>query len=228
MRAVEKPFIRKRKQARDLSLSSGFRIFTPQMKQQQQAHPSIIDAQKSMAPQIADLIMQAMNEDCCRFFAGPQHTLDDFRTLMIHLVEQEGNQYSYQNAQVAVDADGQVMGSCVSYDGARLHTLRRAFITGARQAFDRDFSDMADETQSGELYIDSLAVKESFRHRGIATALLRSALEKARRLHLPAVGLLVDTGNPAAEHLYVSLGFRYVGEASWGSHPMKHLQFFLK
>ena len=198
------------------------------MKQQQQFHISIIDAQKSMAPKIASLIMQAMNEDCCRFFAGPHHTLDDFRALMTDLVKQEESQYSYLNTQVAVDIDGQVMGSCSSYDGGRLHALRRAFITGAFRAFDQDFSDMADETRSGELYIDSLAVKESFRHRGIGTALLRSAQEKARHLHLPAVGLLVDTGNPGAEHLYASLGFRYVGETTWGSHPMKNLQFELK
>jgi ribosomal protein S18 acetylase RimI-like enzyme len=74
------------------------------------------------------------------------------------------------------------------------------------------------------LYIDSLAVGEQYRKRGIATALLKATLEKGRALQLPAVGLLVDTGNPQAEKLYTAIGFKYVDRNQWGGHPMKHLQ----
>jgi DNA-3-methyladenine glycosylase I len=41
------------------------------------------------------------------------------------------------------------------------------------------------------------------------------------------VGLLVDKGNPQAEHLYHDVGFRHVGDSTWGGHEMKHLQFIL-
>ena len=41
---------------------------------------------------------------------------------------------------------------------------------------------------------------------------------------LPAVGLLVDKGNPLAEKLYARVGFGYVDDNEWGGHPMRHLQ----
>ena len=50
---------------------------------------------------------------------------------------------------------------------------------------------MNDETQEGELYVDSLAVKKSFREKGIAQKLLKATIEKARNLHINHVGLLV-------------------------------------
>ena len=82
---------------------------------------------------------------------------------------------------------------------------------------------VAMETQAGELYLDSLAVLSEYRHNGIAKALLLATKERANRLGLPIVGLLVDKGNPKAESLYTSVGFRYVNDSRWGGHSMKHL-----
>ena len=174
---------------------------------------------------VARLIMQAMNYDCCRYFAGPDHTLSDFESVMTALVESEYSQYSYTNAIVALDDNGEVAGVCVSYDGKDLHRLREAFVSAARKAFGRDFSSMTDETQAGELYIDSIAVESRYRGKGIAGQLLDATKQKARQLGIPAVGLLVDKGNPDAERLYLRHGFEYVGDNTWGGHPMKHLQY---
>ncbi len=182
-------------------------------------------AQDFQALSIARLIMQAMNYDCCRYFTGPDHTLDDFERVMTSLVLSENSQYSYRNTLVAIDEDGRLCGICVSYDGGKLHELRKAFVDAANENFGRDFSSMPDETSEGELYIDSIAVPESCRGRGIATQLLNATVEKAKTLGLSAVGLLVDTGNPKAEKLYERVGFRYVGDNSWGGHTMKHLQY---
>ena len=82
---------------------------------------------------------------------------------------------------------------------------------------------MKDETQAGELYVDRLAVDARCQGKGIATAFLNPTCKKAESLGLP-VGLLVDKGNPDAERLYHRLGFHYVDDGEWGSHPMKHLQ----
>lgn len=184
---------------------------------------NIRNANPYEARQIARLIMTAMSYDCCRYFTGPDHTLQEFEDMMTQLVAGDCRQYSFRNTLVAADAAGGVAGISVSYDGARLHCLRRAFTEVAREAFGRDFSAMDDETQPGELYIDSLAVRPEWRHRGVATALLQATIAKARRLQLPAVGLLVDQGNPAAEQLYRSVGFGYANDAAWGGHPMRHL-----
>jgi DNA-3-methyladenine glycosylase I len=182
----------------------------------------IREASKSQAAEIASLIMTAMTDDCCLYFCGEGYGLEDFRKMMTILVEREDSQYSYQNTLVAMDAE-QVVGISVSYDGGCLHELRRAFIEAAKEQIGKDHSGMDDETQAGELYLDSLAVLPEYRCQGIARKLLLATKERANLLGLPRVGLLVDKDNPIGEALYTSVGFQYVNDNQWGGHPMKHL-----
>jgi len=72
-----------------------------------------------------------------------------------------------------------VVGISVSYDGGRLHELRRAFIEAAKEQIGKDHSGMDDETQAGELYLDSLAVLPEYRRRGIAKRLIEATKDKA-------------------------------------------------
>lgn len=176
------------------------------------------------AQAVSLLIMEAMNRECCKSFLGPGRTLEHFQGMLQELVKCRHSQYSYSNIQAAKTDQGEIVGVLISYDGSALHSLRLAFQRLAKTWLNRDFSTMIDETHAGELYLDSLAVREDYRHRGIATRLLALAIEKARRQGLPRVGLLVDSGNPNAQRLYLSLGFQYVNDAVWGSHPMRHLQ----
>lgn len=182
----------------------------------------IVEGTKDQAAEIARLIMTAMTDDCCLYFCGDGFGLNDFHKMMTMLVERENSQYSYRNTLVAMDGD-KVIGISVSYDGARLHELRRAFIEAAKKYIGKDHSGMDDETQSGELYLDSLAVLPEYRRQGIARKLLKGTKERANRLGLPCVGLLVDKDNPIGEALYTSIGFRYINDNQWGGHPMKHL-----
>lgn len=176
------------------------------------------------ASHIASLIMEAMNHQCCQNLAGPHHTLADFHRMMTKLVEMEDSQYSYRNTLCAMTANGVLAGICVAYDGANLKKLRRRFIECAIESFGIDYSGMADETEDGEFYIDSLAVSSTYRGKGIARQLLEAAILRAKELGIPTVGLLVDKGNPRAEALYTKVGFEYVNDAIWGGHSMKHLQ----
>ena len=187
---------------------------------------TIRPAHPAEAARIATLIMEAMNHDCCQWWAGPHHTLDDFHQLMTSLVQRTDSQYSYLNTLVAV-VDNEVVGICTAYDGAQLHQLRQAFIDGARQSFGMDHSAIDDETSAGEFYLDSLCVAAPYRKQGVATALLKASIEKARTLGMPLVGLLVDCGNPKAEYLYTQIGFRHQDDTSWGGHPMHHLTYIL-
>ena len=180
------------------------------------------EATKSQAAEIASLIMTAMTDDCCLYFCGEGYGLEDFRKMMTMLVEREDSQYSYQNTLVAMDAE-QVVGISVSYDGGCLRELRRAFIEAAKEHIGKDHSGMDDETQAGELYLDSLAVLPEYRRQGIARKLLLATKKRANCLGLPCVGLLVDKDNPVGEALYTSVGFQYVNDNQWGGHPMKHL-----
>ena len=69
--------------------------------------------------------MMAMTDECCQYFCGESYGLEDFRRMMISLVEVEVSQYSYKNTLVAIVSD-KVVGIAVCYDGSRLHKLRRA------------------------------------------------------------------------------------------------------
>ena len=188
---------------------------------------TIEPAQISQATDIARLIMEAMNHECCLYFAGEKHGLLGFHRLMTDLVCRTDSQYSYLNTLVALNAQREVIGVCTSYDGACLHRLRVAFVQGCLARFNRDFGNMDDETAAGELYVDSLAVDARYRGKGIAKTLLKATIEKAKQQQLPAVGLLVDKGNPKAERLYASVGFQYVDDNQWGGHAMRHLQHVL-
>jgi len=182
----------------------------------------IREATKSQAAEIARLIMMAMTDDCCLYFCGEGYGLEDFCRMMTMLVEREDSQYSYRNTLVALDGD-KVVGISVNYDGGRLHELRRAFIKAAKEHIGKDHSGMDDETQAGELYLDSLAVLTEYRRLGIARKLLLATKERANRLGFPCVGILVDKDNSIGDALYASVGFRYKNENQWGGHPMKHL-----
>ena len=182
----------------------------------------IKDAIKEQNAEIARLIMMAMTDECCQYFCGEGYGLEDFYRMMSHLVEREDSQYSYKNTLVAMDGQ-QVVGVSVSYDGSRLHELRRVFIEAAKMYIGKDHTGMDDETQAGELYLDSLAVLPAYRRQGIAQRLLIATRERAHLLHLPRVGLLVDKGNPDGEALYTKVGFVYLNDNQWGGHPMKHL-----
>ena len=189
---------------------------------------TIEQAQVSQASDIARLIMEAMNHECCLYFAGEEHGLSGFHQLMTDLVCRDDSQYSYLNTLVALNAQREVIGVCTSYDGAELHQRRTAFVQGCLARFNRDFGNMDDETAAGELYVDSLAVDVRYRGKGIAKSLLKATIEKAKQLQLPAVGLLVDKGNPKAERLYTSVGFQYVDDNQWGGHAMRHLQYVFR
>ena len=182
----------------------------------------IREATKKQAAEIANLIMMAMTDECCQYFCGEGYGLEDFRKMMTMLVEAEVSQYSYKNTLVAMISD-KVIGTSVSYDGGRLRKLRRAFIAAAKEHIGKDRSGMDDETQAGELYLDSLAVLLDYRRQGIARKLVSATKKKAEKMHLPCVGLLVDKDNPEGEAFYTSIGFRYVNDNLWRGHPMKHL-----
>jgi ribosomal protein S18 acetylase RimI-like enzyme len=66
------------------------------------------------------------------------------------------------------------------------------------------------------LYIDALATAEAFRRRGVATALLAAADERARSLGLARLALDTTAANAPARALYEGAGFRLTAELPAG------------
>lgn len=175
------------------------------------------------APVIARSIMAAVGDEICRGLAGDAHTLDEVEMLFTRLAEREDSQYSYKNTLAAVNDEGETVGVCVGYDGARLHELRKVFFEEVSKMLDKNLENVEDETDAGEFYLDTLAVDPAYRGRGIASELLKAMIDRGTALGKP-VGLLVDKDNTRARRLYESIGFRQVGERPFCYVMMDHLQ----
>lgn len=184
---------------------------------------SIVEGRREQAADLTRLIMMAMTDDCCLYFAGEGRTTDDFYRVMHRLVREEQSQYTFRNTLVAL-CDGKVAGCCVAYDGGQLHELREAFFKAMLEELGRTFDTFDDETSEGEYYIDSLAVYPNYRGQGIATELLRATIARGKSLNLTPA-LLVDAANANAERLYTALGFTRVNDDHWGGHPMHRLHY---
>lgn len=177
------------------------------------------------APFIAQVVMGAIGDDICVSMAGGRERLPLVYELFTRLAASDSAQYSYLNTLVAVTDSGDYAGAIVSYNGARLHELRPAFVAAANDLLGWGIadSDFEDETTADEVYLDSLMVLPQHRGRGVATSLIRAAMESHKTLGKP-FGLLVDYDNPDARSLYVRLGFEPVGSRHFAGVLMEHMR----
>lgn len=175
------------------------------------------------AEEAAILIMEAMGEECCRNFAASEYEEGRFRGMMKDLVLRENTQYSRFNTIGLVSERKELAGICLCYDGARLKEYRQAFIDSVLHVFGNDVSDMEDETQAGELYIDVLSVSPDFRNKGAGKILVGEAVQRAYNEGFAKIALIVDDSNQIARRLYDSLGFCNDFDLNWGGHLMHHM-----
>lgn len=142
------------------------------------------------------------------------------------LAGRERSQYSFRNVMIA-EVDGKSVGAIVGYDGGCLQELREPIFELIRKHTGEEL-EIEDETQTGEFYLDSLAVLPEYRSLGVGRALLCAMRDMAIKAGYERVGLIVDFDNPRAEALYCSLGFERVGRKAFLGHPMWHLQYLKK
>ena len=154
------------------------------------------------ASAVAPLMFQAMEEIVYKMI-GKDHK-EEAIALLQKLFEQEDNQYSYKNAWL-YEENNTVIGSIIAYDGAHLHRLRAPVLALIRSSYGIDIV-LEDETNEGELYIDTLSVLPTAQGKGIGSKLITHLKKVATQ----PIGLLVDVQNPQAERLYSRLGFEYV------------------
>lgn len=181
-------------------------------------HASEIGAAVVMAI-TPELVLESFNHH------GVDHTVEEYVELFSRLAAREDSQYSYCNALVALDDEDKVIGVIVGYDGARLHELRQTFIDVAGQDYGIKFEgEFPDETEPGEFYLDTLAVKPEARGRGVGRTLLSAMVERAHKEAGKPAGLLVDKKNDRARRLYEAVGFIPVGDRLFIGELMTHMQ----
>jgi len=170
------------------------------------------------AGMIARAVAMAIgDEQTLRRYCG-----EEYLSVLQEIACAELTQYSWQSALIA-EVDGVTAGAIVGYDGARLEELREntfAIIehrVGTRPS-------IANETEAGEYYLDSVGVLPDFRGMGIGCKLIVALCDEAFRQGHERVGLIVEQDNKQAQTLYSSVGFRRVGERLFFSHMMWHMQ----
>ncbi len=124
------------------------------------------------------------------------------------------NRYSLSNNLVA-EIDGRPAGSLIAFPAdnqAGLDTLLVKDIRGRGRVIDRLYS----EGEPGTYYLSTMGVDPTFRGRGIGSALINAAGERARELGFSRLSLLVSKGKDRVRALYERLGFAVGGELRIG------------
>lgn len=185
---------------------------------------SIRPANRNDAPFLGRAVTGALGEKLCLGLAGSPDRLYLVDEMFLNLAAMDESQYSYRNAIIAETSDG-IIGAIIGYDGALLHTLRKAFVREACKTIclDIDEKDMKDEAESGEIYLDTLYIEPSYRGKGIGSALIKAMIQRHSHSQKP-FGLLVEPEKQNARNLYEKLGFRQVDINHAFIIPMIHMQ----
>ncbi len=172
---------------------------------------------------IAEHLFVAMEEILYKFI-GTENAFEA-KSLLNYFIKKEDNQYSYANCYVA-EINGQIIGAICIYDGAELEILRQPIIDYVKSNYNVNFNP-ENETQKGEMYIDSIGIATNSRGKGIGTSLLQFIIATYSEDNR-TIGLLVEFNNSSAEKLYLNLGFQFVGNKILAGKKLKHLQFKFK
>ena len=170
------------------------------------------EARMEDAPLIAEVVCMAVG----------YNTEHPIYPVFLALAAHEQSQYSYRNTLIG-EVDDVAAGAIVSYDGAMLEELRKPIYPLLEEHLG-SIPHIEDETETGEYYLDSLAILPQYQGMGVGRALLDAATERAFAMGHQRVGLIVDFDNHDAERLYASLGFKRVGTKRFLGHQMWHLQ----
>ncbi|WP_413533517.1 GNAT family N-acetyltransferase [Empedobacter brevis] len=179
------------------------------------------EAKKTEATSIAELMMLAMDKIVYDFIGKTDY--NEGVQFLKKLIEQEDNQYSYKNT-IVVEYDNQFAGTTTFYDGGKLDELRKPVLELLEKEYNQVIHPQ-DETQAGEIYIDTIAVSEDFRGKGIGSNTLDYLIEEIGNKQGKTLGLLVDFTNPNAKKLYERKGFEVVGEKTLMSENHEHMQY---
>lgn len=144
------------------------------------------------------------------------------QNFLIYFLNSENNQYSYQNCYVA-ERGNEIIGVVNLYKGSDLEQLRHPVLKYIDQYYATDLH-IEDETQKGEYYIDTIAVKSNEQGNGVGSQMLQHLINEYVTNKKQTLGLLVNENNPNAKKLYLKMGFASAGKKKLLGHQLDHLQ----
>ncbi len=166
-------------------------------------------ATKDDAHFLATCLMEAMGGKVMERMQDGTLTAEDERRIGIltEICERDDTLYTWRFGTVAVTDGGIPIGASIAYPGDDYHQRMLTSFSHARSMVSFDVQSMEDESQAGEMYLDTLAVVPTYRRRGVAQALMRHWLQQAESRGLTAT-LACARDNGKAHTLYESIGLR--------------------
>lgn len=155
------------------------------------------------AANIVTFMLLAMGDIVYKFINEINY--GEAKRFLLKFVQQEDNQYSWQNCWVA-EMDKEVVAAANVYDGKKLNELRQPVIEEIQTKYNSSFSP-EDETGAGEYYIDTLAVDPKYQRQGIGSVMLNFLVDEYVNKQGQTLGLLVEEDNDVAKRLYEKAGF---------------------
>ncbi len=152
----------------------------------------------------------------------------DWRRIIAQVCMVPGHELSLDNVVIA-EADGRIVGSCAGGEDAPIPTglLARALgwrVPRAALIWIAGFPTTAWLTrrESGDWYLQSIAVDADMRGAGVGTALFADAVARARAAGARRMVLDVRVGNDGAKRLYEHLGMVVIGQSPGPTLPGVH------
>lgn len=127
-----------------------------------------------------------------------------------------GVPFSWENCQVAVDANDRVIGMAHAFP---LDAPENGAPDEEADPVLRPYAELEDW---GSLYLSGLALVSGFRGRGIGTRMLEATHARARALGRPRVSLICFEPNAGALRLYRRHGYRELDRRPLVPHPCLH------
>lgn len=153
------------------------------------------------APFLAQCVVVALGDDFASYLDDPARM-----QAITRVCQRDDTLYSWANAWIAL-CNNEAAGAIIGYDGKRYADMRHITFQLLSDMLNEETKQMANETQEGEYYLDSIAVKPQFRNRGIAKQLLLHAINYFTAQKQQPVTLVVLPDN-YARRLYESIGFQ--------------------
>ena len=153
-------------------------------------------AKKEQSAAIKDLMIAANSEAYSSYWGVECLSINESTEKVVQEVDLEDSPYNYKNILVAMNGDD-IAGIAVSFEG--------------------------EGTLAGELILDCLTVHPLFRQKSVARRLIAATKERAGKLKLPRVGMLIDDDDTYGEAFCSTVGFSCAETIQEGDCLKKHL-----
>lgn len=129
---------------------------------------------------------------------------------------------SYRQSAVK-EIDGEVAGIIVAYGGDQAAELDRPILDRLRKLKSDPTVTLDQEADEDEYYIDTLSVSPQFGGKGIGSALILHAENRAKELKYHKIALAVVTDNHRAHSLYDRKGYKTDKDIMINGHVYHHM-----